>query len=498
MIKKVLVANRGEIAVRILRTLKEMNLASVAVYSEADEKALHVFEADESVCLGAPEPAASYLNIEKIIEAAKNTDSDAIHPGYGFLSESPAFAKAVTDAGLTFIGPRAEAMSLLGDKTRARRLMQQSGVPIIPGLTKPESDPEKLQAAAEDIGYPLLIKASAGGGGKGMRVVNDPSLLADACRDASSEAGTAFGDGSIYLEKYLERPRHVEIQILADEHGQVVHLFERECSIQRRHQKIIEEAPSPFISEKTRQAMGQAAIAAAKAAGYTNAGTVEFLVDSDESFYFLEVNARIQVEHPVTEMITGLDLVRRQIDIANGYKLPFAQEDLQIRGHAIECRIYAEDAAQNFAPSPGKILAMHEPAGPGIRHDCGVYEGYEVPVHYDPILSKLIVHAEDRPAALAKMIRALERTAFLGVRTSVDFLLAALRSEAFRQGDTTTDFIERHFGDWKPDDALDVMAAAYVADQLLPSTSSHRDFVEKQDAGLPTPWQTLGKWDLES
>ena len=498
MFEKVLVANRGEIAVRVIRTLREMGIASVAVYSDPDAKAPHVFEADESVCLGAAEPAASYLNVEKILAAAKETGAQAIHPGYGFLSESPAFAQAVKDTGLVFIGPSSEAMALLGNKTRARQKMSASGVPIIPGLTEPESDTEKLQAAAKEIGYPVLVKASAGGGGKGMRVVRDPALLADACRDASSEAGTAFGDDSIYLEKYLERPRHVEIQILADESGHVVHLFERECSIQRRHQKIIEEAPSPFIGEDTRRKMGEAAKAAAEAAGYTNAGTVEFLVDADESFYFLEVNARIQVEHPVTEMISGLDLVRRQIEIAAGHNLPFSQEDLQIRGHAIECRIYAENPAQNFAPSPGKILAIHEPSGPGIRHDSGVCTGYEVPVHYDPILSKLIVHAEDRPAAIAKMIRALRQTAFLGLQTPVEFLLAVLDSDAFRNGDTTTDFIERHFGDWQPDEKNALFTAAYAANRLLPVKNSGGNIVTEAKESLPTPWKTLGKWSLES
>lgn len=497
MFNKILVANRGEIAVRVMRTAREMGIATVAVYSEADEKALHVLTADEAVCLGPSEPGASYLNVDKILDAAKQTGAQAIHPGYGFLAENPAFAKRVAEAGLKFIGPGAEVMEKLGDKTTARCLMADSGVPIIPGMLKPESDPKVLLEKAEEIGYPVLIKAAAGGGGIGMRVVNDAAELAGEAKKAASEAAGAFGNGAIYLEKYLDRPRHVEVQILADGHGNAVHVFERECSIQRRHQKIIEETPSPAVDDKLREKMGQAAVDAAKAAGYENAGTVEFLLDRTGKFYFLEVNTRLQVEHPITEMITGLDLVRCQIEIAAGQKLPFEQKDLQRKGHAIECRIYAEDPEADFMPSPGRILFMKHPQGPGVRYDCGVYSGFEVPVFYDPILGKLIVWAQDRAGAINRMIRALSECVVLGVKIPIEFMMEILQSEAFRSGATHTGFIPEHFPKWKPakDENDNLMQVAFVADQLLGPRGVANTGKQTKDA-FPSPWQTLGQWDI--
>ena len=496
MFKKILVANRGEIAVRIMRSLREMGIDSVAVYSEADAAAAHVACADESVLLGASEPAESYLNVEKLIAAAKDTGAEAIHPGYGFLSENPEFPRAVVAAGLVFIGPGAEVMELLGDKTSARRLMNKSGVPLTPGMDRAAESVEELQQEAEKIGYPVLIKASAGGGGKGMRVVAEAADLAEAAELAKSEALTAFGDGTIYLEKYIEKPRHVEIQVLADSQGNAVHLFERECSIQRRHQKIIEETPSPVLNPDLRERMGQAALAAVKAAAYINAGTVEFLLDEDMNFYFLEVNTRLQVEHPITEMITGLDIVRCQVEIADGQPLAFKQEDLQARGHAIECRIYAEDPEMGFMPSPGKILLAETPQGPGVRYDSGIYSGAEVPMYYDPILGKLIVYAETRDAAIARMIRALGDCVVLGVKTSVCFMMEVLDSEAFRAGATHTHFIEEHFPDYhqaEEQDKLALIGAMLESEQVQSSMTAGP---VKGRADYNSPWQRLGKWDL--
>jgi len=495
MFEKILIANRGEIAVRIMRTAREMGVKTVAVYADVDAKALHVLTADEAVCLGESEPAQSYLNAEKIIDAAKQTSAQAIHPGYGFLAENPAFAQAVVDAGLVFIGPTAEVMAKLGDKTEARRLMADSGVPIIPGMTSADDDPERLAEQAEKIGYPILIKAAAGGGGKGMRVVDDPAQLAQSAKQAASEAKSAFGDGSIYLEKFLTRPRHVEFQIIADGHGNIVHLFERECSIQRRHQKIIEETPSPALDEKLRKRMGEAAVAAAKAAGYVNAGTVEFLLDSTGEFYFLEVNTRLQVEHPITEATTGLDLVRLQLEIAAGEKLTLKQKDIPRRGHAIECRIYAEDPAQQFMPSSGKILLYQEPAGPGVRLDSGIYQGFEVPVQYDPILGKLIVWAEDRGAAIARMKRALSECVILGVQTPIEYMIDVLTSTAFAEGATHTGFLEEHFTDWQPDQEADTAAVigAALHEMIAPKVQTA---ATTEQTGVPSPWQTLGRWDM--
>jgi len=497
MFSKILIANRGEIAVRVMRSCREMGIRTVAICSEADREALHVFNADEAIFLGASDPTSSYLNIDKIIDAAKQTGAQAIHPGYGFLAENPQFAARVASEGLVFIGPPAEVMANLGNKTTARTIMAESHVPIIPGMTTSEVDPELLVQAADEMGYPVLVKAAAGGGGKGMRVVERRNDLIEAAAMASSEALSAFGDASLYLEKCLERPRHIEFQILADVHGNVVHLFERECSIQRRHQKIIEETPSTALDADLRERMGAAAVAAAKAAGYVNAGTVEFLLDRSGDFYFLEVNTRLQVEHPITELTVGMDLVRRQIEIAAGMPLPFSQAEITRRGHAIECRIYAEDPENSFMPSPGKILLCQCPEGPGVRYDHGIYTGFEVPVHYDPILGKLVVWAEDRPSACAKMIRALQECVILGVKTPIEFLMDVIASEPFQTGDLHTLFIEENFTQWKPDQtANDTAAIAFVIhDQMAPSVSAPVR-VAGQEADWSSPWQRLGRWDM--
>ncbi|MGA9112163.1 MAG: acetyl/propionyl/methylcrotonyl-CoA carboxylase subunit alpha [Smithella sp.] len=493
MFDKILIANRGEIVVRIIATCREMGIKTVAVYSEADRSALHVLEADQAVYLGPSAPAESYLNMDKIIAAAKQTGAQAIHPGYGFLAENPRFVQRCREEGIVFIGPPAQAVRDLGDKTVARRTMINSGVPVIPGMMQAEADPDVLMKEAELIGYPVLIKAAAGGGGKGMRIVHSAGDLREATESASREAKSAFGNGAIYLEKYLHQSRHVEFQVLADSHGNVIHLLERECSIQRRHQKIIEETPSTALTPKLREAMGKAAVAAARASGYVNAGTVEFLVDHDSKFYFLEVNTRLQVEHPITEMITGIDLVRQQIEIAAGNSLKFSQADIVGRGHAIECRIYAEDPMSAFLPSSGKIAFVREPRGPGIRNDSGVYSGYTVPMEYDPILSKLITHAESRQECIDRMSRALKDYIILGVLTPIPFLMDILSSEAFIKGETYTDFIDTHFADWRPAmEGVDLACVAYIVDNI----ANHRtksNFIQT-DGEAYSPWQTLGSF----
>jgi len=495
MFKKVLIANRGEIAVRIIRTCREMGIKTVAVYSDVDIAALHVRSADESVHLGPAEPSESYLNINKIIDAAKTTGASAIHPGYGFLAENASFAKACQDNDIVFIGPSPDVIKNLGDKIVARNIMKNSGVPVTPGTTVNSNDPEAWQKAAETIGYPVLIKAAAGGGGKGMRVVYRQEELAHSCQTAASEARTAFGDSTIYMEKYLDKARHVEIQILCDSHDNAIHLMERECSVQRRHQKIIEETPSTALSDALRQKMGDAAITAAKASGYVNAGTVEFLLDDNGNFYFLEVNTRLQVEHPVTEMVTNLDLVRHQIEIAAGHPLTLTQNQIAARGHAIECRIYAEDPENNFFPSPGRIHFLKEPTGPGIRNDCGVYTHFDVPVEYDPILSKLIVFAETRELAIQRMIHALQRYAIMGVKTAVGFMLDVLSSAPFQAGETYTNFIDVHFKEWKPDLNDPKMAcAAFLADILLPGSKESKE--GKSHSENMSLWQQLGSFRL--
>ncbi|MGA9247958.1 MAG: acetyl-CoA carboxylase biotin carboxylase subunit, partial [Candidatus Acidiferrales bacterium] len=434
MFKKVLIANRGEIAVRIVRACRELGVRAVAVYSEADRAALHVRLADEAYPIGPAPSAESYLVIEKIMGVARYAHCDAIHPGYGFLAENPALARACGDAGVTFIGPSAQAMEQLGSKTAARRLAHEVAAPTVPGTLDPIKDIGELTEIARNVGFPVILKAVAGGGGKGMRSVERESELAAAWRDAASEAQNAFGDARVYLEKYLERPRHIEIQILADQHGHTLYLGERECSVQRRHQKVIEEAPSPVMTPELRRAMGEAAVKLARAGNYTNAGTVEFLVDAARNFYFLEMNTRLQVEHPVTEMVTLLDLVKLQMRIAAGEPLPFRQEDVALRGHAIECRIYAEDPDNNFFPSPGKILDLRVPAGPGIRLDDGIYSGWLVPNEYDPMLGKLIAWGQDRPEAIARMKRALGEYYASGIKTNVSLFRRILSSDDFQSG----------------------------------------------------------------
>lgn len=442
MFKKILIANRGEIAVRILRACKELGVCAVAVYSDADRTSMHVRLADEAYPLGPSPSRESYLVIEKIIGAARDAGCDAIHPGYGFLAENPALARACADAGIAFIGPSPEAMEKLGSKTAARHLAREAGVQTVPGTLDPIEKMEDARDAARKIGLPVVLKAIAGGGGKGMRLIESEADFAAGWRDASSEAQNAFGDGRLYLEKYLPRPRHIEIQILGDSQGHVVHLGERECSVQRRYQKVIEEAPSPVITPELRRAMGDAAVKLAKAGGYTNAGTVEFLVDADRCFYFLEMNTRLQVEHPVTELVTSLDIVKLQIRIACGEPLPFAQDDVTLRGHAIECRIYAEDPDNNFFPSPGKILEWRAPAGPGIRLDDGVYSGWTVPNEYDPMLGKLIAWGANREEAIARLRRALAELYATGIKTNLGLFQRILATRDFQKGDIYTRWLD--------------------------------------------------------
>ena len=442
MFSKVLIANRGEIAVRVIRACREMGIASVAVFSDVDRNALHVTMADEAYPVGAAPARESYLNVAKILAVAKQSGAQAIHPGYGFLSENAKFAHACAEAGIKFIGPPPSAMELMGSKTRARTAMQTAGVPMVPGSARGLTLAEAEEMAAK-VGYPVMIKAAAGGGGKGMRLVKSPAELKSSFETAQSEAQRSFNDGEIYVEKFIENPRHIEIQVLGDEHGNVVFLGERECSVQRRHQKVIEEAPSAVIDEDMRRRMGAVAVQAAKSAGYTNAGTIEFLVDAKRNFYFLEMNTRLQVEHPVTELVTGLDLVHLQLRIASGEKLPFRQEDVALRGHAIECRVYAEDPDNNFFPSPGKIKKLKQPSGPGVREDCGVYEGWTVPLDYDPMLSKLIVYAPDRPAAIARMRRALDEYFVGGIKTNLGLFRRILEHPDFVAARIDTGFLDR-------------------------------------------------------
>lgn len=495
MFKKILIANRGEIACRVIRACRELGVRAVAVYSEADRAALHVARADEAYCIGPAPPLESYLNIEKIIETAKAAGCEAVHPGYGFLAENAAFADACAEAGLVFVGPSGDTLRLAGDKLGARRTMAAAGVPIIPGMSAAAGSDKKALAEAGKIGYPVMVKAAGGGGGKGMRVVGGDGELAECLAAARREAKGAFGDDTVYLEKCIERPRHVEFQILADAHGNVVHLFERECSIQRRHQKIVEESPSPALDAKLRKKMGEAACEVARAVKYTNAGTIEFLLDADKNFYFLEVNARVQVEHPVTEMVTGVDIVKTQLAIAAGEKLPFAQKDLSQRGHAVECRIYAEDPAANFLPSAGKILFLREPRGPGVRLDGGIYGGYDVTVHYDPILAKLITWGTDRDEARRRMAEALREYVIVGIRTTVPFLRDVIDHPAYVAGETNTGFIADHFAAWReelPEGMLEVALAAAAAAELAGGPAGFS--ADGPHAAAPTPWQTVGPW----
>ena len=474
MFKRLLIANRGEIAVRVIRACREMGISPVAVYSDADAHALHVRMADAAYRIGPPPATDSYLRIDRILDAAKQTGAEAIHPGYGFLSENPDFAQACADAGLVFVGPPPRAMRDLGLKTEARKLMQAAGVPVVPGTLEPIAHIEEVRQAANDIGFPVALKAVAGGGGKGLRMVADPSHLEAAFRQAMSEAGAAFGNAAVYLERAIERPRHVEVQILADQHGNCVWLGERDCSIQRRHQKVLEESPSPAVDSELRARMGEVAVRAAQAAGYTNAGTVEFLLAPDRSFYFLEVNARLQVEHPVTEEVTGMDLVREQLRIAAGEALGYDQSAIQRRGYAVECRIYAEDPSSGFLPSTGRLVGYRPPGGPGVRVDSGVEEQGEIGVYYDPIIAKLIVWATDRQQALERMARALREFLVLGVKTNIPLHRWLVGHPDVRSGQVDTAWLERT---WSPADAHslltpeDVETAAIAAALLV---DSHR------------------------
>ena len=488
MFTNILIANRGEIAVRIIRACNELGIRTVAVYSEADRHSMHVQEADEAVLLGGPLPGESYLNIRRIISAAQQTNAEAIHPGYGFLSENPDFAEAVQAAGLTFIGPPPAAIRAMGDKAESKRRMQQAGLPTIPGAHDLRSFAD-FERAAASMGYPVLVKASAGGGGKGMQIVWNADDLPEEVDAARRVALSAFGDDRLLLEKYFKTARHIEFQVFGDQQGNLVHLFERECSVQRRHQKIIEETPSPLLTPELRDRMGEAAVAAAKAVGYTNAGTVEFLVDPETgSFYFLEMNTRLQVEHAVTELLVGLDLVQWQMRIAAGQRFPFRQADLTPRGHALECRIYAEDPGNSFLPSTGRLLQWVEPRGPGIRLDSGVAVEGEVSHYYDPLLAKLIVHAEDRPSSIRRMQAALKEFVVHGVVTNIDFLQDLLAHPDFLDGKVSTSWVEDTFN-WRPSPAPEeASVAAAIADTLTPSAA--RTATGPAESDPFNPWKS--------
>ncbi|WP_129713720.1 acetyl-CoA carboxylase biotin carboxylase subunit [Pedobacter sp. SYP-B3415] len=444
-IEKILVANRGEIALRIMRSAREMGIATVAIFSDADREALHVRYADEAICVGAPASAESYLNIDKVIAASLKTGAQAIHPGYGFLSENPAFARAVRDAGLILIGPSPEAMEIMGNKLAAKAAALKYGIPMVPGTEQAVTDVAEAKARAAEVGYPILIKAAAGGGGKGMRIVRDAGSFEEQMQLAVSEATTAFGDGAVFIERYVSSPRHIEIQVLGDSHGNIVHLFERECSIQRRHQKVVEEAPSSVLTPELREQMGRCAVDVARSVSYTGAGTVEFILDEKLNFFFLEMNTRLQVEHPVTELITGVDLVKEQIRIAAGEPVSFNQEELSIRGHAVELRVYAEDPANNFLPDIGTLQTYKTPQGPGIRVDDGFEQGMDIPIYYDPMIAKLITYGGDRNEAISRMQRAIAEYDITGIQTTLGFGSFVMQHEAFRSGNFDTHFVEKFF-----------------------------------------------------
>jgi len=494
LFKKVLVANRGEIAVRIIKACQEVGVKTVAIYSDVDKEAPHVQLADETVNLGDPTPIESYLNIPKIIKIAQEVGADAIHPGYGFLAENPDFAQSCNDVGVKFIGPPPKVISLMGDKIAAKTTMEKAKVPVIPGYHGDKQDNASLIKEGKKIGFPLLVKAAAGGGGKGMRVVHSESILKESIEGAKRESKSAFGDDTVFLEKYLDKPRHIEFQILADEHGNVIHLFERECSVQRRHQKIIEETPSPVMTPQLREKMGKAAVAAAKAVGYTNAGTVEFMVDGKLNFYFMEMNTRLQVEHPVTEMTTGIDLAKWQLRIASGEKLTLKQSDLIQRGHAIECRIYAEDPANGFLPSIGTLEKVQPPTGPNIRDDSGIYTGMDVTPYYDPMLAKIITYAENRDESINKMIWALSRYIVMGVTTNISFLKTVLEHEEFKKGNITTHFIDDYFKGWTEEKSglpIEAIIALAVYDSMH---SKKQEIVRYKEVDPHSPWKHVGRW----
>jgi acetyl-CoA carboxylase, biotin carboxylase subunit len=504
MFKKILIANRGEIAVRVVRACHEMGITAVAVYSDVDRASLHVRKADEAYPIGAPAASESYLNIEKILAVATRSGADAIHPGYGFLSENAKFARACADAGVKFIGPTAAAMDAMGSKTKARQAMERAGVPVVPGTLRGLESFEQAEEVAARIGYPVMLKAAAGGGGKGMRLVLAPQELKSALEGARSEAERSFGNSEVYIEKAIINPRHIEMQVLADEHGNTVYLGERECSLQRRHQKVVEEAPSPMGDSDMRRRMGEVAVRVARAAGYTNAGTVEFLVDQSETdqkknFYFLEMNTRLQVEHPVTELITGLDLVHLQIRIAAGERLPFTQNEVQIRGHAIECRIYAEDPDNNYFPSPGKITLLQAPSGPGIRRDSGMYEGWTVPMDYDPLLAKLIGYGTDREQAISRLTRALNEYFVGGIKTNISLFRRILSDPDFRAAKMDTGFLDRLLRRKVPDAPADpkaievaVIAAGIFA--VLGSAASGADEHSLASESTRSELKTASNW----
>ena len=502
MIKKILVANRGEISIRIMRTCREMGIQTVAVFSEADRTASHVRYANEAYFIGPAPSAESYLNMDKIIEVAKRSRADAIHPGYGFLSENAKFSERCSQEGIIFIGPSPMAISTMGDKITARKTMTAAGVPVVPGSSgKVESDEDALKMILE-IGLPVMIKASAGGGGKGMRLVRQEKDILSSLRGARSEAMSGFGDDTVYIEKYIDSPHHIEFQILADKHGNAVHLFERECSVQRRHQKVVEETPSPIMTPEVRAEMGASAVAAAKAVNYDGAGTIEFIVDDNLNYYFLEMNTRLQVEHPITEYVVGVDLVKEQINIANGKPLPFSQEDLYQTGHAIECRIYAEDTDNNFMPNPGTIKHITEPSGLGVRLDGYVYEGYTIPIYYDPMISKLVVWANTRDEAIERMRRALFEYKITGIKTSIKFLERIIDAPAFRSGKYNTHFIE---------DNLERLLSEAECDnhcEDIAIIATYIDYINKlnkvkQTSSLNTPklgtdWKAFGRRSSEN
>jgi acetyl-CoA carboxylase biotin carboxylase subunit len=497
--RKILVANRGEIAVRVVRACRELGIASVAVYSEPDRAALHVRLADEARPIGPAPSRESYLRIDRVLDAARASGADAVHPGYGFLAENAEFARACDESGIAFIGPRSETIRLMGEKTSARREAVAAGVPIVPGTLEPLADEASVRREAERIGYPVMLKAAAGGGGKGLRLVTEAAELVGALARARSEAKGAFGDDSVYLEKAIVRPRHVEIQVLADSHGNLVHLYERECSIQRRHQKVIEESPSPLLTPQLRERMGALAVALARRVGYVNAGTLEFLVGADLQPYFLEMNTRLQVEHPVTEMVTGLDLVKLQIRVAQGEPLPLRQQDVVQRGHAIECRVYAEDPDAGFLPSPGRISVLRTPGGPGVRDDSGVYEGWTVPIDYDPLLSKLVAWAETREAAIARLRRAVAEYRIGGIRTTLPFFDRVLRHPAFLAGEFDTSFVERAFAA-VPDEREPPVAAALVAAAIhaFRSRRTAQQPPAANAAAAVPPWRSAGRREAQS
>ena len=498
MIKKVLVANRGEIAIRVMRSCREMGITTVAVYSEADRSSLHVRYADEAYFIGPSPSNESYLVVDKIIEVARHSSADAIHPGYGFLSENASFSDRCKKEGIIFIGPQAHAISTMGDKITARETMIVAGVPVVPGTKEAIADEKEAAKTAEKIGLPVMIKASAGGGGKGMRLVKEEKNLLDAIRAAKSEALSSFGDDSVYIEKYIESPHHIEFQVLADQYGNTIHLCERECSVQRRHQKVIEETPSPLMTPELREKMGQDAVAAARAVDYEGAGTIEFLADNERNYYFLEMNTRLQVEHPITEEVTGIDLVKQQILIASGEKLNLKQKHIEQSGHAIECRIYAEDPDNRFMPSPGRIRYMTEPSGPGIRTDGYAYEGFEIPLFYDPMISKLVAWAKTREEAIERMKRALHEYKIGGVKTSINFLEKVMANKTFTKGKYDTHFIDENIeslvtssdSQGKTEEDLAIITAFVDFQEKLSKSQALKPY---QGNGGISPWKHFGR-----